>query len=635
MAHLVLRSVEFASVVDAGLVTLMNPTTSNPGNPAPSATAAPGISAVPGTRWPAIAKSARDWTVTPNLLDYAQTRAAFSWPAMRRCLDGLPDGRGLNIAHEAVDRHARGGRAHRVALRWLGRDGTRRDISYGELADESSRFAHVLRALGVGKGDAVAVLASRIPELYVAALGTFKNGSVFTPLFSAFGPEPIAARVNIARARVLVTTESLYRRKVEAMRASLPSVEHVLLVGDLPAVRRLPDVQHLRDLMAGAARDFVIGPTDPEDPAILHFTSGTTGKPKGALHVHDAVVAHYATGYYALDFHPDDTFWCTADPGWVTGTSYGIIAPLTHGLTCIVDEADFDAERWYSILETERVSVWYTAPTAIRMLMKGGAAAARQHAFPALRFLASVGEPLNPEAVVWGAEAFGRPFHDNWWQTETGGIMVANYAAMDVRPGSMGRPLPGIDAAIVRRVGERAIEVVTEPDTEGELALRPGWPSMFRGYLSDEARYRTCFADGFYLTGDLVKRDADGYYWFIGRADDVIKSAGHLIGPFEVESALLEHPAVAEAGVIGKPDPVALEIVKAFVALKPGYEPGEALMRELLGFARVRLGAAVAPKEIAFCDAIPKNRAGKIMRRLLKARELGLPEGDTSTLEAS
>jgi acetyl-CoA synthetase len=266
--------------------------------------------------------------------------------------------------------------------------------------------------------------------------------------------------------------------------------------------------------------------------------------------------------------------------------------------------------------------------------MKAGTAAAQKRAFPHLRFLASVGEPLNPEAVMWGTQAFGRPFHDNWWQTETGGIMIANYAAMDVRPGSMGKPLPGIEAAIVRRTGEDAVEVVDTANTEGELALRPGWPSMFRAYLSDEARYRRCFVGGYYLTGDLAKRDDDGYFWFVGRADDMIKSSGHLVGPFEVESALLEHAAVAEAGVIGKPDPVAFEVVKAFVALKPGYEASDALQRELLGFARVRLGAVIAPKEIAIVASIPKNRAGKIMRRLLKARELGLPEGDTSTLEA-
>ena len=587
------------------------------------------------SRRPIIVKHPAELTVVPNLVDYDRVRADFSWSRARADLDGLPDGRGLNIAHEAVDRHAAGARRTRVALRWLSKDGSGRNYTYADLLDQTNRFANVLATLGVGKGDPVAVLAGRIPELYIAALGTLKNNSVFTPLFSAFGPEPIEARVNIARAKVLVTTDALYKKKIEGLCRSLPSIEHVLVIGEPGAVRALPGTRDLRALLAKADNRFTIPATDPEDIALLHFTSGTTGKPKGAVHVHQAVVAHHATARFALDFHPDDVFWCTADPGWVTGTSYGIIAPLTHGLTSIVDEADFDAERWYSILRDERVTVWYTAPTAIRMMMNVGVDTARKYDLSALRILASVGEPLNPEAVIWGVDAFGRPFHDNWWQTETGGIMIANFAAMDIRPGSMGRPLPGIDVAIVRRTGEDSVEVVEAPDTEGELALRPGWPSMFRGYLSDDARYRKCFAGGYYLTGDLAKRDRDGYYWFIGRADDVIKSSGHLIGPFEVESVLLEHPSVAEAGVIGKPDPVALEIVKAFVALKPGYEPTEALRRELLGFARGRLGAAVAPKEIDFRTSIPKNRAGKIMRRLLKARELGLPEGDISTLEGS
>jgi acetyl-CoA synthetase len=318
----------------------------------------------------------------------------------------------------------------------------------------------------------------------------------------------------------------------------------------------------------------------------------------------------------------------------VTGTSYGIVAPLTNGVTMIVDEADFDAERWYRILQEQKVTVWYTAPTAIRMLMKVGAGIARKYDLSAIRFMASVGEPLNPEAVVWSQETFGRPFHDNWWQTETGGIMIANYASMDIRPGSMGRPLPGVEAAVVERVSGGGVKPVDAPMATGELALKPGWPSMFRGYLHEDERYAKCFASGWYLSGDLAMRDADGYFWFVGRADDVIKSSGHLIGPFEVESALMEHPAVAEAGVIGKPDPIAGEIVKAFVALKPGHKPGEALRKELLGHARKRLGPAVAPKEIDFRSNLPRTRSGKIMRRLLKARELGLPEGDLSTLES-
>ncbi len=583
--------------------------------------------------WPPIVKRRGQWTVKPNLDDYEEARATYSWDRARADLEGLPGGRGLNIAHEAVDRHAAGPRGDHLALRWLGKSGEVRDYTYAQLRALTNRFANVLTTLGVRPGDRVYVLAGRIPELYVAALGTLKNRSVFCPLFSAFGPEPIRARLAIGQGRVLVTTASLYRRKVEGLRPSLPDLEHVLVIDEAAARGAPSGARDYHALMAGAGEEFAIGATDAEDPALLHFTSGTTGTPKGAVHVHEAVVAHHATGRLALDLHAEDVFWCTADPGWVTGTSYGIIAPLTGGVTSIVDEGEFDAERWYRILQGQRVSVWYTAPTAIRMMMKAGVELARQYDFGALRFLASVGEPLNPEAVVWGQEAFGQPFHDNWWQTETGGIMLANYAAMDIRPGSMGRPLPGIDAAIVRRVGDGHVEVIEEPDVQGELALRPGWPSMFRTYWGEPARYAKCFAGGFYLTGDLARRDRDGYFWFVGRADDVIKTSGHLVGPFEVESVLMEHKAVAEAGVIGKPDPVAMEVVKAFVSLKDGWLPTPELRRELLAFARTRLGAVVAPKEIDFRPSLPKTRSGKIMRRLLRARELGLPEGDISTLE--
>jgi acetyl-CoA synthetase len=571
--------------------------------------------------------------VTPNLDDYTRVRATFSWQAARAELDGLPAGRGLNIAHEAVNRHADGSRGERVAIRWLGKRGEVRDYTYRTLRELTDRFANVLGGLGLQRGERVFTLLGRVPELYVTALGTLKHGGVLCPLFSAFGPEPIRARMAIGRARVLVTTEALYRRKVAALRAQLPDLEHVLLVGEGGASTAVPGTVDLHARLAGAADRYVIPATAPEDMALLHFTSGTTGMPKGAVHVHEAVVAHHITGRYALDLHPDDVFWCTADPGWVTGTSYGIIAPLTNGVTSIVDEAEFDAERWYRTLQEHRVTVWYTAPTAIRMLMKAGIELLRRYDTSALRFLASVGEPLNPEAVVWGETAFGRPFHDNWWQTETGGIMIANFASMKVRPGSMGKPLPGVEAAIVRKAGADQVEVVEQADAQGELALRPGWPSMFRDYLGEPARYRKCFVGGWYLSGDLARRDADGYFWFVGRADDVIKTSGHLIGPFEVESVLMEHPAVAEAGVIGKPDPVAMEIVKAFVSLKAGVEETPELRRALLAHARTRLGAVVAPKEIEFKPSLPKTRSGKIMRRLLKARELGLPEGDISTLE--
>jgi acetyl-CoA synthetase len=563
--------------------------------------------------------------------DSEQVGAASWWAEARRELDGLPGGRGLNIAHEAVDRHATGPRRDHIAIRWLCKDGRVEEFAYSGLARLTNRFANLLRSLGVVKGDRVFTLAGRIPELYVAALGTLKHRAVYCPLFSAFGPEPIRTRLALGGARVLVTTPALYQRKVAPIRSELSALDHVLLVAD-GGPTNVPGTLDYHGLMAGQSDEYAIGPTDPDDVALLHFTSGTTGTPKGAVHVHVAVVAHHVSGRLALDLRPDDVFWCTADPGWVTGTSYGIIAPLTNGVTTLVDEAQFDADRWYRTLQDHRVTVWYTAPTAIRMLMNAGAELARRYDLRSVRFAASVGEPLNPEAVIWGNKVLRRPFRDNWWQTETGGIMIANTPGLEVRPGSMGKPLPGVVAAIIRQAGDR-VEEITDPDMPGELALRTGWPSMFRGYWNDPDRYAKCFAAGWYLTGDLARRDADGYFWFVGRKDDVIKSAGHLIGPFEVESTLLAHPAVAEAGVIGKPDPVALELVKAFVALKQGFTAGDELRRELLGFARSRLGPAVAPKEIEFVETLPRTRSGKIMRRLLKARELGLPEGDTSTLE--
>ncbi|GAA1898325.1 acetate--CoA ligase [Actinomadura bangladeshensis] len=586
--------------------------------------------------WKTIGKAGRSGG-PPNLDDYDKVCARFSWNDARAAMDGLPGGRGLNIAFEAVDRHAAGALGERVALRCLDKDGTATDLTYARLRDETDQFANVLRALGVRKGERVFSLLGRVPELYVTALGTVKNTSVFSPLFPAFGPEPIRDRLRIGDAKVLVTSPGLYARKVVQIRDELPGLEHVLIVGGYETP---PGTVSYREIMDDVAPVFEIPPTDPEDMALLHFTSGTTGRPKGAVHVHEAVVAHHLTAAYALDLRAGDVFWCTADPGWVTGTSYGIIAPLTHGATLLVDAAEFDVRRWYRTLEEQRVTVWYTAPTALRMLMRYGTEPARGHDLSALRFVASVGEPLNPEAVVWGAEALGVPVHDNWWQTETGAIMISNYASMDIRPGSMGRPMPGVEAALLERGADgRArvspggrVTVLSGPDAEGELALRPGWPSMFRGYLHDDVRYAKAFAGGWYLTGDIARRDADGYYWFVARADDVIKSAGHLIGPFEVESALMEHEAVAEAGVIGRPDPVAGEVVKAFVTLRPGYEAGEELRRELIAFGRRRL-ASLAPKEIAFDQDLPHTRSGKVMRRLLKARELGLPEGDVSTLE--
>jgi acetyl-CoA synthetase len=491
----------------------------------------------------------------------------------------------------------------------------------------SNRAANGLRSLGVEKGDRVFVFLERVPECYFTVFGALKLGAVIGPLFSAFGPEAVKDRLENSEARVLVTSPDLWAR-VRDIRKDLPNLGHVVLVTRRQRAEPEEGVVLWDAVMGGQSEEFETVATDPEDFAVMHYTSGTTGKPKGAAHVHMAVMGHYATGKYVLDIHDEDVYWCTADPGWVTGTSYGMFGPWSNGATSLVYEGGFGAGAWYSMIEKYRVTVWYTAPTAIRMLMKAGDQAAKKHDLSSLRYMCSVGEPLNPEAVVWSDKVLGLPFHDNWWQTETGCILIANYPVQEIRPGSMGRPFPGVEPAIIDEEGN-----VLPPGEEGNLAVRPGWPSMFRTYWKNKEMYDSRFRNGWYITGDRARMDADGYFWFVGRADDVINTAGHLVGPFEVESVLIEHPAVAEAGVIGKPDPVAMEVVKAFVALKDGYEPDDKLRRELIHYSRERLGSAVAPREIEFLAGLPKTRSGKIMRRLLKARELGLPEGDTSTLE--
>ncbi|WP_327152156.1 acetate--CoA ligase [Nocardia sp. NBC_01329] len=588
------------------------------------------------TRWGSIEKSAAQ-RAQANLTDYGRARVDFDWDSAARELAMLPGG-GLNIAHEAVDRHLDTPLAGAPALHWL-RDPTGRvTFSYSDLAISSNRFAGVLRELGVGRGARVCTLLGRSPELYIAALGAWKAGCIVSPLFSAFGPEPVRQRMALAGAEVLVTSRAHYRRKVAPIRDGLPALRHVLITDIGTAGATDDHLVDLRAAMAAASPEYTIVRTEPEDAALLHFTSGTTGTPKGAVHVHNAVLAHRVTARYALDLRGGDMFWCTADPGWVTGMSYGVIAPLSLGATLVSDEAEFDIRRWYDILTAEGITVWYTSPTALRMLMRHGHDLPPGTDLSRLRFIASVGEPLNPEVVVWGERALGKPVHDNWWQTETGAIMIANFAAEQVRPGSMGRPLPGIHATILRRGPDgrpltRGGVQHADVGEIGELALHTGWPSMFREYWQQPQRYDKAFIGPWYLSGDLARRDADGYYWFIGRADDVIKSAGHLVGPFEVESALMAHPAVAEAGVIGTPDPVAGQLVKAFVLLRPGYSGSEQLHDELLAFGRRALGA-VAAKEIVFVESLPHTRSGKVMRRLLRARELGLPEGDVSTLEA-
>lgn len=558
--------------------------------------------------------------VSPNLANYEQEYKKFKWDQLGNELSGFLGKDQLNIACEAVGRHSLGKKRTKVALRWLAENGTIREFTYHELEQKTNQLANVLLKLGIQKGDVVCTLTGRIPELYVTALGTLKNGSVYCPLFSIYGPEPIYQRLSKGKAKVLVTTEALFQKKVAGLLDRLEHLQYVLLA-DIESDRG-ERIRSLPKLMGRAKSSFKVVSTSSEDKALLHFTSGTTGMPKGVIHVHQAALTHYITGKYVLDFHPDDRFWCTADPGWVTGTSYGILAPLMHGLTNIVVEAEFDARLWYNILEKQKVTVWYTAPTAIRRLMRLNINVREEYDLSALRLILSVGEPLNPEAVRWAQKTLGMPILDNWWQTETGGIMIANYPSMPIKPGSMGKPLPGIEAGIVQVDGkEEDVWLVTTPGKSGQLALKRGWPSMFRGYLNEEERYQKCFVGDWYLTGDLASRDEDGYFWFVGRADDIIKTSGHMVGPFEVENILMEHPAVAEAAVVGKPDPMMGELVKAFITLKSNFSVSEDLSLQIRGFARERLGPAVAPKEIEFIDELPKTRSGKIMRRLLRDRE--------------
>ena len=571
-------------------------------------------------------KSFEQFDVKPHLQDYLKMWEKFSWDKIPLDLDWF-DNEHINIAHVAIDSHLKTDRKNKKALIWESKKGEVEEYTFFELSRLSNKFANVLvKELGVRKGDRIFFFLERVPEIFIGILGALKAGGIIGPLFSAFGPDAVKDRLADSEAKVLITSPTLKKKIVEIF-PELPALENIILMHRGEGGED-PNELSYNQLMAKASDSFDMVKTHKEDYAIMHYTSGTTGKPKGAVHAHEAVVGHYATGKYVLDLHAEDIYWCTADPGWVTGTSYGMFGPWANGITQVVYEGGFSAKYWYGFLERKKVTVWYTAPTAIRMLMKAGDELPRNYRFDSLRYMCSVGEPLNPEAVVWGEKIFGKAFHDNWWQTETGAIMIANYSIQDIKPGSMGRPFPGIQAGIL---DDHFQELPN--GREGNLALRPGWPSMFRTYWKKDELYQSRFQNGWYITGDKAKRDEEGYFWFVGRADDVINTAGHLVGPFEVESVLIEHPAVAEAGVIGKPDPIAMEVVKAFVSLKDGYAPSEELRHDIQKFVMKRLSSTAAPREIDFISSLPKTRSGKIMRRLLKARELGLPLGDTSTME--
>jgi acetyl-CoA synthetase len=561
-----------------------------------------------------IRKPADYFRVKPNLTDYEKAYRTFSWSQVEKELDWFA-GKRLNAAYNAVDRHALTFRKNKIALYWEGEGGQREKFTFAELAVLSNQFAHLLKDSGIKKGERVFFFLPRIPALYFGFLGALKVGAIAGTLFSAFGPKALEDRLSNSDAEILVTTASLAQR-VRGIRSKLKNLKEVILVEELDS------------LLAKQSKEFPIIKALPSDPAFMLYTSGTTGKPKGIVHAHEAILVQHLTAKWVLDLHDEDVYWATADPGWVTGIAYEILGTWSNGASTVVYEGRFDPAAWYRIIQDYKVNVWYTAPTAIRMLAAAGKDLAKKYDLTSLRHLASVGEPLNPEPILWGLKAIGLPFHDNYWQTETGGIVIANYPCLAIKPGSMGKPVPGIEAAIVNDTLK-----VLPAGQMGNLALKPGWPSMMRKIWRRPAKYQSYFKGGWYFTGDLAYQDKDGYFWFVGRADDVIKTAGERVGPFEVESALIEHPAVAEAGVIGKPEALRGEIIKAFITLKPKIKPTEELKEKIAQFVKKHLAGHAYPREIEFIDKLPKTRSGKIARRILKARELGLSVGDTSTLE--
>lgn len=551
----------------------------------------------------------------PNLSDYEKTRKDFSWHDARKNLDWF-DGK-LNAAYNAIDRHCQTWRKNKIALYWEDENGVEKKYTFEELSLLSNKVGNILKDFDIDRGDRVFLFLPRIPELFYSFLGILKIGAVAGTLFSAFQEQALADRLANSEAKILITTAEL-KPRVDKIRKKLPHLKHILVVDSDDFIKSM---EHAND-------ELHVAHMDPDDYAFTLYTSGTTGKPKGVMHAHRAVLAEHMTAKWVLDLRDDDTYWCTADPGWVTGIAYEILGSWSNGVAAFVYAGRFDPKKWYQLLDKYNITVWYTAPTAIRMLMAAGTDLVKQSDLSHLRHMCSVGEPLNPEAITWAIKAFGMPFHDTWWQTETGAISIANYACMDIKIGSMGKPIPGLDAAIVDDEGKEL-----PADKEGNIALKPGWPSMMKTIWRRPNKYKSYFVNGWYISGDHGWRDKDGYFWFIGRADDVIKTSGERVGPFEVESALVEHPGVVEAGVIGKPDALRGEIIKAFVVLDKTHKPSDALKEELSQYVKKHLAGHAYPREIEFIDKLPKTRSGKIMRRILKAKELGLPIGDTSTLE--
>ncbi|MFB7301987.1 acetate--CoA ligase [Heyndrickxia sporothermodurans] len=558
-----------------------------------------------------------------NLQSYEDTYNNFDWKEAEKAFFWYETGK-VNMAYEAIDRHANTFRKNKIALYF--RNETRNEkYTFKELKELSDKAGNVFKATGnVEKGDRVFIFMPRSPELYIAALGAIKVGAIVGPLFEAFMEGAVKDRLEDSEAKVLVTTPELVGRVPVDQ---LPALKTIFLVGtDVEEDDKYKDfLKHLKT----ASKDLEIEWMDRTDGLILHYTSGSTGKPKGVLHVHNAMIQQYQTSKWVLDLKEEDVYWCTADPGWVTGTSYGMFGPWLTGTSNVVVGGRFKPEDWYKTIEDFGVTVWYSAPTAFRMLMGAGDEIIKKFNLDTLRHILSVGEPLNPEVIRWGMKVFNKRIHDTWWMTETGAHLICNYPCIEIKPGSMGKPIPGVEAAIVDDQGN-----VLPPNRMGNLAIKKGWPSMMYAIWNNQAKYDSYFLpNDWYVSGDSAYMDEDGYFWFQGRVDDVIMTSGERVGPFEVESKLLEHPAIAEAGVIGKPDPVRGEIIKAFVALLDGVEETDELKEDIRQFVKKGLAAHAAPREIEFRDKLPKTRSGKIMRRVLKAWELDLPAGDLSTME--
>lgn len=552
----------------------------------------------------------------------------FDWNIAEKELDYKP-GNTINIGWYCTDRICQQGKANKLALIWEGLGGAEKKFTYNDIRLASNTIGQFLKDLGINPEDRVCLFMDKIPELYLGFLGILKMGAIAQPLFSAFGDESLFIRLDNAQTRAIITQKK-HAPKVRKIIDKMPYLEYIIIVDHDPAKPLGPrEVSFNLDLTPKVEK-FEVHPTKAESPSVLHYTSGTTGQPKGVKHVHYSLISQYLTAKWVLDLHGDDIYWCTADPGWVTGTSYGIIGAFSNGVTQCVLDSGFSAEAWYRFIEKHRVTVWYSAPTAIRSLMKAGDEVIKKFDLSCLRHLASVGEPLNSEAVIWSEKVFGKPFLDTYWQTETGSMVITNFPDMKIKPGSMGKPFPGITATVI---DSDTFEPITEPGKVGLIAIKPGWPAMMRTYWRNEETYQKKFKNGWYLPGDRSSIDAEGYFWFIGRDDDVINTGGHLVSPFEVESALLEHEAVAESAVVAKPDFVNMEVVKAFVTLKPGFVASKELDLEIMNFVRKKLSPLAMPQEIEFVDSLPKTRSGKIMRRILHAKEWGLEIGDVSTLE--